>query len=90
MTHDDSKQQGRYREARDAFGRLDSGEQATFALEALFAAGGTLLQEAGRQAAAAVRDVERAFDDAFAPKPAPPPAEPAAPEPDVTPEAPSS
>ena len=90
MTHDDPKEQGPYREARDAFGRLDSGEQAAFALEALLAAGGTFLQEAGRQAAAAVRDVERAFDDAFAPKPRPAPADAAAPEPDVTPEAPSS
>ena len=91
MTDNAQTDQARYREARDAFGRLDASEQAAFALEALLAASGTLVQEAGRHAAAAVRDIERAFDDAFKTKPAAEPAaaKPPASEPDVAPDTPS-
>jgi hypothetical protein len=73
----------RYADARDAFSRLGAGEQAAFALEALLTAGGAFVQEAGRQVSRAVRDVERAFDDASGPEHAPDP------EPEATPETPS-
>ena len=79
----DAQSDAPYADARDAFGRLAPGDQATFALEALFVASGALVQETGRHAARAIRDVERAFDEAFR----------AAPEreaaPDATPETPS-
>ena len=88
MTDDAQKDEARYTATREAFSRLDAGEQATFALEALLTAGGTFFQETGRQAANAMRDVERAFDEAFKAKPGPA-REPSASAPDVAPDTPS-